>query len=187
MKLWLAGAVMAPMLACSASAQIPPELLGGGSSAAPMYSEPFYKGKEGFWVLFRDRANTGYHCSVNFITPDNTFSMRGPDDAEMARKHYGSMWFVGKAIPPAAKAETVQVSLTGNRPAAAVPAGHVSVPGATSGALVLTIDVQKSLLEKPDSSDMAVQMQGREVFRSKLIGLQQAYRVLGNCMRAAGK
>ncbi|CCF66486.1 putative uncharacterized protein [Xanthomonas citri pv. punicae str. LMG 859] len=61
------------------------------------------------------------------------------------------------------------------------------MPGQSSGALLLTIDVQKSVEEKPDSNELAIQLQGKEVFRSKVVQLQLAYRQLSACMSAARK
>ena len=188
MKSWLVGAIVASALAGAASAQVPPELLGGGASGAPMYGEAFYKGAEGYWVLVRERENTGLHCSVNFITPQNTFSLRGPGDADMARKNQGGIWFMSKAISSATKPEIVPILLSsGNDAARPLQAAHVGVPGQGNGALLLSIDVQKSIQEKPDSNEIAIQFEGKEVFRSKLVQLQAAYHALAQCMSAQKK
>ena len=186
MRLWLAGAIIASVFTGPASAQIAPELLGGGAPGAPMFGEPFYKGAEGSWVLVRERENTGYHCSVNFITRQGTFSLRGPGSADDARKHYGAIWFVSNLIPETSQPERVQITLSGNNPTATVSAAHVSRPG-LGGALLLVVDIEKSMQEKPDSNEIAVQFQGKEVFRSRLVQLQAAYRTLARCMSAAGR
>lgn len=99
MKNWLIGLVVTMAWTSPCVAQVAPELLGGADPDKPMFSESFYKGIEGNWVLVREPVNTGYHCSVNFITPDSTLSFRGPADAGMARKGHGSLWFISKAIP----------------------------------------------------------------------------------------
>ena len=186
MKKWLIGVVVAMAWTGPCLAQVAPELLGGGDPDKPMFSEPFYKGAEGSWVLVRERLNTGYHCSVNFITPESTFSLRGPSDAEMARKGHGGIWFISEAISPVKESAIVPITLSStNGPIQNVQAGHVSLPGQSSGALLLTIDVKKSLKEKPDSNELAIELQGKEVFRSKLVHLQLAYRQLSACMDAA--
>lgn len=188
MKNWLIGVVVTMAWTSPCAAQVAPELLGGTGPDKPMFSESFYKGVEGNWVLVREPANTGYHCSVNFITPDSTFSLRGPADAGMARKGHGGVWFISKAIPRVTKTEMASITLTStNHPAQNVQAAHVSMPGQSGGALLLTIDVQKSLQEKPDSNELNIQLQGKEVFRSKVVQLQLAYRQLSACMSAARK
>ncbi|WP_411851020.1 hypothetical protein ACLB90_19635 [Stenotrophomonas sp. LGBM10] len=188
MKNWLIGVVVTLAWTSPCLAQIAPELLGGADPDKPMFSESFYKGGEGSWVLVREPVNTGYHCSVNFITPESTFSLRGPADAGMARKGHGGVWFISKAIPPVTKSEIAPITLSStNHPTQSVEAAHVSLPGQSSGALLLTIDVKKSVKEKPDSNELAIQFQGKEVFRSKVVQLQLAYRQLSACMSAARK
>ena len=188
MKNWMIGVVLTMAWTSPCAAQIAPELLGGADPDTPMFSEPFYKGAEGSWVLVRETVNTGYHCSVNFITPDSTFSLRGPGDAGMARKGHGGVWFISEAIPSVTKTETVPITLSStNHPTQNVQAAHVSMPGQRSGAFLLTIDVKKSVQEKPDSNELAIQFQGKEVFRSKVVQLQLAYRQLSTCMSAARK
>lgn len=188
MKNWLIGVVVTMALTSPCAAQIAPELLGGADPNTPMFSETFYKGAEGNWVLVREPVNTGYHCSVNFITPASTFSLHGPADAEMARKGHGGVWFISAAIPPVTKNEIAPITLSStNHPAQTVQAAHVSQPGQSSGAFLLTIDVRKSVQEKPDSNELNIQFQGKEVFRSKVVQLQLAYRQLSACMSAAKK
>lgn len=86
------------------------------------------------------------------------------------------------------KPEIAPITLSStNHPTQNVQAAHVSMPGQSSGALLLTIDVQKSVEEKPDSNELAIQLQGKEVFRSKVVQLQLAYRQLSACMSAARK
>ncbi|WP_421566999.1 hypothetical protein [Stenotrophomonas sp. PD6] len=188
MKNWLIGVVVTMAWTNPCVAQVAPELLGGADPDTPMFSESFYKGAEGNWVLVREPVNTGYHCSVNFITPDSTFSLRGPADAEMARKGHGGVWFISKAIPPVTKTEIAPITLSStNYPTQNVQAALVSMPGQSSGALLLTIDVRKSVKEKPDSNELAIQFQGKEVFRSKVVQLQLAYRQLSACMNVAQK
>lgn len=188
MRLCLVMAIVASTFVGVASAQVAPELLGGGSSGTPMYSEPFYKGVEGNWILVRERENTGYHCSVNFITSQNTFSLRGPSDADMARKNQGAVWFVSKAISSVAKPEIVPIILsTSVDPTRTLQAAHVSQPGDSTGVLLLSINVQKSIQEKLDSNEIVVQLEDKEVFRSKLVQLQAAYRTLAQCMHSPKK
>jgi hypothetical protein len=188
MKNWLIGVVVTMAWTSPCAAQVAPELLGGADPGKPMFSESFYKGVEGNWVLVREPVNTGYHCSVNFITPDSTFSLRGPADAEMARKGHGGVWFISQAIPPVTTTEIAPITLSStNHPTQNVQAAHVSMPGQSSGALLLTIDVRKSVKEKPDSNELAIQFQGKEVFRSKVVQLQLAYRQLSACMSVAQK
>lgn len=188
MKNWLLGVVFTIAWTSPCVAQVAPELLGGADPDKPMFSESFYKGVEGNWVLVREPVNTGYHCSVNFITPDSTFSIRGPADAGMARMGHGGVWFISEAIPPVTKTEIVPITLSStNHPTQNAQAAHVSMPGQSSGALLLTIDVKKSVQEKPDTNELAIQFQGKEVFRSKVVQLQLAYRQLSACMSATHK
>lgn len=185
MKLWLTGALCTLALAGPAYAQVAQELL--GTAQGELYSEPFYKSKEGFWVLTHKPQNDGYRCTVNFITRQNTFAILGPATPDAARKNFGMIWFTGKTIPPATTTmQPVQITLSGNDPTRIVPAQHMSMPG-VGNILILGIDVSKSIQEKPDSNEIAVQFQGKEVFRSKLVHLQDAYRTLDRCMSVAKK
>ena len=182
MKKVLIAALGTLVLAQPALGQVAGELLGGGGGDPEMYSEAFYKGDDGYWVLTRKPENDGYRCTVNFITRKNTFAILGPATPDAARQDLGMVWFMSKAIPQASTTmQPVQITLSDNDPARVVPAQHINIPGA-GNILVLGIKVSKSIHEKPDSNEITVKFQGKEVFRSKLVHLQNAYRVLDRCM-----
>jgi hypothetical protein len=185
MKIWLACGIVAAAFAFASVAPAAPER-GSGNAPGSRTSEPFYQGKEGSWVLMRKPVNDGYSCSVNFITPTNGFTIVGPVDAETARNGRGTIWFTGKSVSGSEQASSVRIAVSGNNPYPSVPAQQISLPG-KGGALIVAIDLRLTLKDKQDSNDIGVHLQGREVFRSKVIRLQEAYRKLEQCMNGSEK
>lgn len=186
----LALLIVAAAAACfapHASAQLPPELLGGGSGVTDKFhSEPFFKSaKEGMWVLMREHSNNGFKCSVNFINADGTLAIHGPWDAEMQKKQAGMVWFQGNLIPKAGgRAEKVRLDLGSlDGPQKGVPAMHLNL--GESGMVVLFIDIRKMLKEKRDTDRITLTMDGTQVFDMEVVQMQKAYARLGACMDAA--
>lgn len=180
MKIWLSGGVVAAALAFASAIQAAPER-GSDSASGSLTSEPFYEGKEGSWILMHKPSNDGYSCSVNFVTPTNNFAIVGPVDADMARNGRGMIWFTGKSIPATGQASSVRIALSGNNPYPSVPAQHMSLPG-QGGALIVAVDLRLTLKDKEHDNIIGVQFKGREVFRSSIVHLQEAYRNLERCM-----
>lgn len=184
-RLGLAAFLLAGLPA-GAAAQLPPELLGGGGSepAKGRHEETFYKGKEGLWVLTRKAENDGYRCAVNFTSAGGLFAVRGPWDADMARKGIGMIWFDGKDIPVVAKAEPTKITVRSKDPTNTYPAIHTRIGTAPNGVLILIVNMKKLLAETNETDDIAVDFGGKEVFRTQLVGLQDAYARLGACVAA---
>jgi len=183
MKIWLAGGIVAAAFAFASATQAAPERKSGSASGS-LTSERFYEGKEGSWVLMHKPFNDGYSCSVNFVTPTNSFAIVGPVDADTARNSRGMIWFTGKSVPGSGKASSVRIAVSGNNPYPSVPAQKISLPG-QGGALIVAADLRLTLKDKRDSNTIGVQLQGREVFRSNVIRLQEAYRRLERCMNVS--
>lgn len=180
MKIWLAGGIVAAAFAFASATQAAPERRSGSASGS-LTSERFYEGKEGSWVLMHKPFNDGYSCSVNFVTPTNSFAIVGPVDADTARNSRGMIWFTGKSIPGNGQSRSVRIAVSGNNPYPSVPAQQMSLPG-QGGALIVAADLRLTLKDKRDSNMIGVQLEGREVFRSSVIRLQEAYRTLERCM-----
>jgi hypothetical protein len=183
--LGLAALVLAALPA-AASAQLPPELLGGGAqpSSKGQHSETFYKGKDGLWVLTRKPENDGYRCAVNFTSPTGLFIVHGPWDAEMGKKGVGMIWFDGKDIPTIAKAAPVKITVRSKDPTGTYPAIHTTIGKASNGVLILIVNMKKLLAETNETDDIAVDFGGKEVFQIHVVGLQDAYARLGACVAA---
>lgn len=183
MKMWLAGGIVAAAFAFASATQAAPERRSGSASGS-LTSEQFYAGKEGAWVLMHKPFNDGYSCSVNFITPTNNFAIVGPVDADTARNGRGMIWFTGKSVPVSGQAGSVRIAVSGNNPYPSVPAQQMSLPG-QGGALIVAADLRLTLKDKRDGNMIGVQLQGREVFRSNVVRLQEAYRTLERCMNGS--
>lgn len=181
------GALILSALSNPAAAQLPPELLGGGGGdpSKGLQSEPFYKGVEGFWVQMRKPENDGLRCSVNFITSDGLFAMHGPWNAEMAKKGVGMIWFDGKDIPKVAQTGATRITVRSKDPTQIYPAIHTTLgQSATNGIFILVVNMKALLAEKNETDDIAVDFDGKQVFSTQLIRLQEAYRRLGECTAA---
>jgi hypothetical protein len=187
----LAGLVSTMVLAPSAMAQIPPELLeGGGGSGGALYSDAFYKSADGFWVLMRSRENNGLRCSVSYITPDGLYAIHGPGDAAQAGQNAGQIWFSGKKIPaPASRAEQVSITINARGKTVTYPTALTKVVP-DHGTFILFLNVKsylRTVVKKgEDTDEFTVQFGGKEVYAAKLVQLQKAYSMLDKCMAAGG-
>lgn len=174
-------------LSTGAAAQLPDELLGGGGEPSKgLHNETFYKGKDGLWVLTRKPENDGYRCAVNFTSTGGLFIMHGPWNADMAKKGVGMIWFDGKDIPAIAKAEATKITVRSKDPTRTYPAIHTTIGTAPNGVLILIVNMKALLAETNESDDIAVDFEGKEVFRTQVVGLQDAYARLGACVAAGG-
>lgn len=173
-------------MATSAAGQLPPGLLGPATPPGEMHSEPFYKGPEGFWVLMRNPQNDGLNCSVNFTSEQGIFSVHGPKDAAAAKKNMGMIWMGGPNIPgPSTPALTViTVSGASPGPAQTIPVYNLAM--GDRGMFIVVLDIKETLKGKMETNDLSVDHLGKNVFATKVVKLQEAYRTLGRCM-AAGK
>jgi len=185
MKMWLACGIVAAAFAFAGATQAAPERRSGSASGS-LTSERFYEGKEGSWFLMHKPFNEGYSCSVNFVTPAGSFAIVGPVDADTAHNSRGMIWFTGKSVPGSGQARSVRIAISGNTPYPSVPAQQMSLTG-QGGALIVAADLRLTLKDTRDSNMIGVQLQGREVFRSNVVRLQEAYRKLEGCMNVSQK
>jgi hypothetical protein len=153
-----------------------------GESASPISHELFDKGDGYLWTLMHDAQNDGYQCSVSFITPNGTYSIHGPFDAEMAKTKSGSLWFDSPAVPATAGTQKVTLAVHGNDGAFIWPALQTTIGKAGHGTLMVAVQILSVLKEKADTNDISISLGGNEVFKAKLVGLQAAYAKLNACM-----
>ena len=188
-KPWVAAALLAAApLASPAHAQLPPELLQGGSgSEGALYSDAFYKSKEGYWVLMRDRADNGLRCSVSYIASDWLYAIHGPGNATEAKNNAGQIWFSGKAIPaPAGKAEQVELFVRAMKGKTATFPAALTKVIPEHGTFILFLNVKNYLMtvikKGEDSDEFAIDLRGKQTYAAKLPQLQKAYAMLDKCM-----
>ena len=159
----------------------------GGSKSADgsVIHELFDRGDSYFWVLMHDPKNDGYNCSVSFVTTKGTYSIHGPMDAEMAKSGTGSLWFSSPAVPRGAtRMERVTLAVHSEGAAMNWPAIQTTIGKDPHGTLMVSVQIASVLKEKIDTNDLSVSLAGAEVFGAKLMGLQEAYGRLGDCMAA---
>lgn len=164
----------------SASAQIPTELLQGGGSGGESYSEAFYKGPEGFWVLMRNKANDGYGCSVNFITVDSLFALHGPINAQQTNPD-GMVMFQGKSVPNPKEPKNVHVVLKSNDPDGNFPMTNFRFTG-DSGAFAMGMPVKEMMKQKHDTETLTLVYEGKQVFQVSVIRMSAALKQLQQCI-----
>lgn len=180
--------VSACALAAPALAQLPPELLqGGGGNEGSLYSDAFFKSKEGYWVLMRDRADNGLRCSVSYISNDWLYAIHGPGNADEAKNNAGQIWFSGKRIPaPAGKAEQVELFVRAMKDKTATFPAALTKVIPEHGTFILFLNVKnylRTVIKKgEDYDEFAVDLRGKEVYAVKLPQLQKAYAMLDKCM-----
>jgi hypothetical protein len=153
-----------------------------GESANPISHQLFDKGDGYLWTLMHDSQNDGYQCSVSFITPNGTYSIHGPLDAEMAKANSGSLWFDSPAVPATAGTQKVTLAVHGNDGAFNWPALQTTIGKTGHGTLMVAVQIFSVLKEKADTNDVSISLGGNEVFKAKLVGLQGAYAKLNACM-----
>lgn len=170
----------ATAFASPASAQIPLELLQGGGSQGERYSEAFYKGPEGFWVLMRNKANDGYGCSVNFITADSLFAFHGPMDAKQLKPD-GAVMFQGPSIPSPKEPNNVHVVLKSNDPEANFPMTNFRFQDG-GGAFIMGMPVKEMMKQKHDAETITLVYQGKQVFQTSVIRMSAALKQLEQCI-----
>ena len=175
-----AAACCAAAFASAASAQIPLELLQGGGNQGERYSEAFYKGPEGFWVLMRNKANDGYGCSVNFITADSLFALHGPLNADQ-RQPDGMIMFQGPSIPSPKKPNNVHVLLRSNDPEANYPMTNIRLQD-NGGTYIMGMPVKEMLKQKHDTETITLVYQGTQVFQLPVIRMSAALKQLEQCI-----
>ncbi|MGO1070403.1 hypothetical protein [Lysobacter sp. CA199] len=188
--LWAIAAGLAATLPVipSAMAQIPAELLqGGGGSEGSLYSDAFYKSKDGFWVLMRSRENNGLRCSVSYIMTDGLYAIHGPENAAQVKEGGGQIWFSGKNIPARDGIQQVSITINARGKTVTYPTALTKfIP--EHGTFVLFLKVKnylKTVIKKgEDTDEFTVQLDGKEVYAVKLVELQKAYRMLEKCMAA---
>ncbi|MCW4463137.1 hypothetical protein OK349_15595 [Sphingomonas sp. BT-65] len=193
MKQWIAAALFSTFaIASPAFAQLPPELLqGGGGSEGTLYSDAFYKSKDGFWVVMRNRTDDGLRCSVSYIANDWLYAIHGPANAREVKENAGQIWFSGKAIPaPAAKVEQVELFIRAMKGKTATYPAALTKVIPEHGTFVLFLNVKnylRTVIKKgEDSDEFAVDLRGKQVYAAKLPQLQKAYAMLDKCMAAKG-
>lgn len=184
MKLVALGAAIlgAAILSCPASAQIPPELLGGGGSKGEAYSEAFYKGPEGTWVLRRNKQNDGYGCSVTFITKDSTFAFHGPLDSKR-REPDGMVTFQSPKIPRPKRPDNTYVLLKSTEPDANYPMTNIDLNDG-QGTFIMAMPVEEMYMQKNEIDPIALVYQNKEVFQSTIIRMPAALKQLKRCIEA---
>ena len=180
-----AAAFGAATFASAASAQVPLELLQGGGGQGERYSEAFYKGPEGFWVLMRNKANDGYGCSVNFITPNSLFALHGPLNAQQHQPD-GMMMFQGPSIPSPKKPNNVHVLLRSNDPEANYPMTNIRLQD-DGGTFVMGMPVKEMLKQKHDSETITLLYQGKQVYQLPVIRISAALKQLEQCVNKGKK
>lgn len=188
-KTWTAATLLSvAALASPAQAQLPPELLqGGGGSEGSLYSDAFYKSKDGYWVLMRNRTDDGLRCSVSYIANDWLYAIHGPGNADEAKRNAGQIWFSGKAIPaPAGKAEQVELFVRAMKDKTATFPAALTKVIPEHGTFILFLNVRnylRTVVKKgEDSDEFAVDLRGKQVYAAKLPQLQKAYAMLDKCM-----
>ena len=192
-KPWIAAALLAAApLASPAHAQLPPELLqGGGGSEGTLYSDAFFKSKEGYWVVMRNRTDNGLRCSVSYIASDWLYAIHGPGNAGEVKDNAGQIWFSGKAIPaPAGKVEQVELFIRAMKGKTATYPAALTKVIPEHGTFVLFLNVKnylRQVIKKgEDTDEFTVDLGGKQVYAAKLPQLQKAYAVLDKCMAAKG-
>lgn len=193
-RLAAAGLVAASALTGPAAAQLPPELLqGGGGSEGTLYSDAFFKSKDGYWVLMRDRADNGLRCSVSYISNDWLYAIHGPGNATEVKDNAGQIWFSGKRIPaPTGKPEQVELFVRAMKGKTATFPAALTKVIPEHGTFILFLNVKnylRTVIKKgEDYDEFAVDLRGKEVYAVKLPQLQKAYAMLDKCMakRKAG-
>ncbi len=175
---------MLALLPTALMAQVPTELLGGGNSAndGKMANTPFYKDKEGIWVLSHKAVNDGYQCSVSFITETASLKIAGPWDADMAKKGDGMLWFNSKDIPQVKAPKTVRVTFGNGLGNADVGAYQIPGSDGQGGVFILSLKFDSVLKDKSDTAHYTIGMDGKSMVDIKPIAVQAAYRRLKECM-----
>lgn len=187
----MAGGLIAALLTVpSATAQIPAELLqGGGGSQGSLYSDAFYKSKDGYWVLMRSREDNGLRCSVSYIMPDSLYAIHGPGNVEEASRNAGQIWFSGDKIRSPAATEQVDIVINARGKTVTYPTALVNIVP-NRGTFVMFLDVKnylrKVIKKGEDTDEFTVRLEGKEVYAVKLPQLQKAYRMLDKCMAGGG-
>lgn len=183
------AACMLALLPAVLMAQVPEELLGGGNSAndGKMATTPFYKGKEGIWVLSHKAVNDGYQCSVSFITDTASLRIAGPWDADMAQKGDGMLWFNSKDIPQVKAPKTARITFGNGLSGADVGAYQIPGNDGQGGVFILSVKLDSVLKDKSDTARYTIGMDGKSLVDIKPIAVQAAYGRLKECMAARGK
>ncbi len=153
-----------------------------GGSAGPTGHELFDKGDGYLWVLIYNSHNDGFQCSVNFITLKETYSIHGPLDAEMAKADTGSLWFDSPAIPATPEMRKVTLAVHGSDGAFNWPALQKTMSQTDHGTLIVLVKMSSMFTQKSDADNITVSLDGNEVFKTKLVGLQAAYAKLNTCI-----
>lgn len=153
-------------------------------SVSPIEHELFDKGDGYLWVLMHDAQNDGFQCSVSFITSKGTYSIHGPLDAEMTKADAGSLWFDSHAVPAAPEMRKVTLAVHGSDGAFNWPALQKTAGKTGHGTLIIMVKMSSMFTQKADTDNITVSLNGNEVFKAKLVGLQAAYAKLNTCMAA---
>ncbi|MDN7933326.1 hypothetical protein QZM52_18735 [Burkholderia metallica] len=179
----LSVALAAGALLCGAAASRAASDNASPSANGAVAHELFDKGDDYFWVLVRNPKNDGYQCSISFVTPNGTYSIHGPMDAEMAKSGAGMLWFESPRIPKTADStRRVMLAVRGNDGTFNWPALQTTIGNKSNGTLMVAVKIMSVLKEKADTNNLSVSLAGNEVFKAKLVGLQAAYARLAGCM-----
>lgn len=168
MKNWLIGLVVTMAWTSPCVAQVAPELLGARIQTSRCLANPSTKGLRaiGCWYANPSTPVTTARLISSRQIPPCRFAV--PPTLGW-RERVMAVFGSSARQSPVTKPEIAPITLSStNHPTQNVQAAHVSMPGQSSGALLLTIDVQKSLEEKPDSNELAIQLQGKRCSGQKL-------------------
>ncbi len=143
------------------------------AAAKALYSDAFYKSKDGYWVLMRNRTDDGLRCSVSYIANDWLYAIHGPGNADEAKRNAGQIWFSGKAIPaPAGKAEQVELFVRAMKDKTATFPAALTKVIPEHGTFILFLNVRnylRTVVKKgEDSDEFAVDLRGKQVYAAKL-------------------
>lgn len=100
----------------------------------------------------------------------------------MANANVGSLWFDSPAVPAAPEMRKVTLAVRGSDGAFNWPALQKTVTKTGHGTLIVMVKMSSMFTQKADTDNITVSLNGNEVFKAKLVGLQAAYAKLSACM-----
>jgi hypothetical protein len=185
----IAALTLATILAGTAVAQVPPELLGlGNSTLEAIDTSKLQAPTGGGWADIGQSNSQGLGCVVSFISTTgadeigDTFGLIGPATKEHAEKGIGLVVFTGRRIPPATQDGALQpITILSDEAPNRTRAMHYS--NGEMNAFMVPVQINAMLEASNPEESIGILFNGEEVYRVNVTSYNEGRVKMRDCMR----
>ncbi|MCZ8164654.1 hypothetical protein [Silanimonas sp.] len=185
----IAALTLTTVLAGTAVAQVPPELLGlGNSTLEAIDTSKLQAPSGGGWADIGQGNSEGLGCVVSFISTTSndeigdTFGLIGPATKEHAEKGIGLVVFTGRRIPPSTQDGALQrITILSDEAPNTTRAMHYS--NGEMNVFMVPVQINAMLEASNPEESIGIVFNGAEVYRVNITSYNEGRVKLRDCMR----